>query len=68
MKQDQLSNAEEKSEAVRSTKSAVGSEAVVQESNGEVTEDFSNSDPASCETGSVILSRSLPNDRNDDSL
>jgi len=68
MKKGDFVKAEEKSEAVRSIKSAVGSEAVVEESNGELTEDYSDCDPPSSETGRVILSRPLPNDHNDGSL
>ena len=63
MKKDYFAKAEEKSEAARSTKSTVGSEAVVEESNGELTEDYSDCDPPSSEAGNVILSRPLPNDR-----
>jgi deazaflavin-dependent oxidoreductase (nitroreductase family) len=66
MKKDDFGTAEEK--AVGNTKSAVISEVVVEQSNGELTEDHSDSEPPSSEMGSVILSRPLSNDRNNQSI
>jgi len=63
MKKDDFGTAEEKSEMGRSTNTVAGSKVIADESNGELTEDYSDNDPPSSETGRVIKSRPLPDDR-----
>jgi hypothetical protein len=58
-----LTSPEKQEKAVRGTHLV---EEVVEESNGELTEDVSDTDPPSSEAGRVILARPLTADRNED--